>query len=79
MNVTQVGKDTVGIGHVLVDIIEIADKQLSPTIKLVKRLGGTRLLTKRLVEVANQLDRVCHLTGGLLAEQLADSDIGRAP
>ena len=61
MNVTQIGKDTVGIGHVLVDIVEIADKQLSPAIELVEGLGRSCFLTEGLVKVANQFDGVGHL------------------
>ena len=79
MDVAQVGKYTVGVCQVLVDIVEIADEQLSPAVELVERLVGTRLLTKRLVEVANQLDGVGYLPITLLTKEFADGDIGRTP
>ena len=46
MDVAQIGKHTVRVCQVLVDIVEIADEQLTPAIKFVERLVGTRLLTK---------------------------------
>ena len=35
VNVTQVGKHAVGICHVLVDIVEVGQKQLPPAVELV--------------------------------------------
>ena len=79
MDVAQVGKDTVGIGHILVDVVEVADEQLSPAVELVERLVRTRMQAERLVQVANQLDGVANRQRRLLAEQFADGDIGRTP
>ena len=79
VDVAQVGKYAVGVGHVLVDVVEVADEQLAPTIELVERLVAAGLKTERLVQVAHQLDGVGHMQLTLLAEQFADGDVGRAP
>ena len=79
VDVAQVGKHAVGVGHVLVDVIEIAEQQLPPAVELVQRLGRAGLKTERLVEIADLLDGVGYLKRGLLAEQFADGDIRGAP
>ena len=60
VDVAQVGEDAVGISHILVDVVEIADEQLSPAIELVKRLVRACMQAERLVQVAHQLDGVGH-------------------
>ena len=37
MNVAQIGEHKIGISHILIDVVEIGQQQLSPTIELVKR------------------------------------------
>ena len=79
VDVAQVGKHTVGIGHVLVDIVEVADEQLAPAIELIERLVAVGLEAERLVKVAHQFDGIGHLQFALLAKQVADGDVGRTP
>ena len=79
VQVAQVGEDAVGIGQLLVDVIEIADEQLSPTEELIEGLFGTCKLTEGLIEVADQLDGVGNMERGLLTEEFADGDVGRTP
>ena len=38
VDVFQIGKHAVGIGHVLVDVVEVGQQQLSPAVELVERL-----------------------------------------
>ena len=68
MNVAQIGKDTVGICHILVNVVEVADKQLSPAEELVECLVGTRLSAERLMEVAYQFQGVGNTELRLLSE-----------
>ena len=79
VQVAQVGKHAVGVGHVLVDVVEVADEQLSPAVEAVERLSAARDAAERLVKVADELDAVGHLQFRLLSEQLADGDVGRTP
>ena len=60
MNVAQVSKDAVGIGHILVNVVEVADEQLSPAIEFVERLLRACMQAERLVKITYQLDRVSH-------------------
>ena len=58
MDVSKVGKNLMGIGHVLVDIIKVGKQQLAPSVETVERLiltGDFRIGT---IEVADQLDGV---------------------
>ena len=43
MDVAQVGKDTVCVGQVLVDVVEVGKQQLSPAEETVEGLAGARL------------------------------------
>ena len=79
VDVAQIGEDAVGIGHVLVDVVEVRQQQLAPAVELVQRLLHARTLAERLVQVAHQLDGVGHHQVRLLAEEVADGDVGRAP
>ena len=79
MQVAQVGKHLIGIGHVLVYIIEIGQQQLSPAIEMVERLLDTSALDETLVELANELHRVAYHQIRLLTVQVADGDIRRTP
>ena len=79
VDVAQVGKHLVGVGHVLVDVVEVADEQLTPAVELVERLLRTRLLAERPVQLAHQLHRVGNIERALLPEQFADGDIRRTP
>ena len=79
VEVAQVGKDLVGVGHALVDIVEVGEQHLAPAVEMVERLVDAAHLGEALVKVADELDGVGNLTGGVLAEQLADGDIRRAP
>ena len=79
VDVAQIGKDVVGIGHVLVEVVEVADEQLAPAVELVERLVRVRLQAERQVKVAHQLDGVGNSQRRLLAEQLADGDVDGTP
>ena len=77
MDVAQVGKHLLRIGHVLVDIVEVGEQKLSPGIEVVERLVDARRGHKALVKVADELDGVGHAARGLLPEEVADGDISR--
>ena len=79
MNVLKVAEYAVGVCHVLVDVVEVGKQQLSPAVEVVERLVDARTLRERLVYVAYQLYRVGWLEVGMLAEEVADSDVGWAP
>ena len=79
MDVAQVGKDAVGVGHVLVYIVKVGKQELAPAVELVECLSRASLQAERLVEIAHLLDGVGNLKRGLLTEQFADGDIGGAP
>ena len=36
VDVAQIGEDAVGIGHVLVDVVEVRQQQLAPAVELVQ-------------------------------------------
>ena len=79
VNVAQVGKHLVGIGHVLVYVVEVSEQQLSPSVEVVEGLVDARLAYERLVQQAYQLYGVADDTVGVLPEQVADGDVGRTP
>ena len=79
VQVGDVGQHLVGIGHLLVDVVEVGQQQLSPAIEMIQRLVDTRHRRERLVQLAHQLDGVGHTTFGILAEQVADGGVGGAP
>ena len=68
VNVAQVGEHPVSIRHVLVDVVEVGQEQLSPTIELVERLVHARLSHECLVEFADELEWVGHGTLAVLPE-----------
>ena len=78
VNVLKVAEYAVGVCHVLVDVVEVGKQQLSPAVEMVERLVDARTLRERLVYVAYQLYRVGWLEVGMLAEEVADSDVGWA-
>ena len=77
--VLEIAENLVGIGHVLVDVVEVGQEELSPTIEVVERLGETSTFNERLVKVAYKLNGVAHLQVGVSAEQVANGNVGRAP
>ena len=38
VQIAQIGKDTVSISHLLVNVVEVIEQQLSPTIEMVECL-----------------------------------------
>ena len=46
VQIRQVGKHPMGIGHLFVDVIEVAKKHLSPSVEMVERFIYTRLRHK---------------------------------
>ena len=79
VNVAHVGKDTLGRRHVLVDIVEVAQQQLSPAVEVVEGLVDACTFHKTTVQVADEFDGVGHGEVGMTAEEVADRDIGRTP
>ena len=79
MDIPQVLKHLVGWSHVLIQIIEISQEQLPPTIEMIQRLIHLCRFGKTLVQLTYQQDRVSHLPFRVTAEQVADGDIGRTP
>ena len=79
VNVLKVAEYAVGVCHVLVDVVEVGKQQLSPAVEVVERLVDARTLRERLVYVADELYRVGWFEVGMLAEEVADSDVGWAP
>ena len=79
MDVAQVGKDTVGICQIFVNIVEVSKQQLAPAVEFIEALVRPRAAAERLMEVADELDGVGSLECRLLTEEFADSDIGWAP
>ena len=58
MQVAHVAEHLGGIGHVLVDVVEIGQQQLSPSVKMVECLVDARACHKTLVQVAGEFDGV---------------------
>ena len=79
VQVCDVGQHVVGIGHLLVDVVEVSQQQLAPSEEVVEGLVDASLCGERLVQLAHQLHGVGHLQRGVAAEEVADGDIGRAP
>ena len=59
-DVAQVGKHLVGIGHVLVEVVEVGHEQLPPAVEVVEGLVDARLLGEAAMQVAHQLHGVGH-------------------
>ena len=79
VDVPDVGKHLVGIGHVLVYVVEVGQQQLSPAVEVVKGLVDACHPDETFIQVAYQLYLVAHGSCGVVAEQLADGHVGRAP
>ena len=74
--VPEIGEDLVGSNHVLVNVVEVGQQQLSPSVKTVERLIEACHLGVGTVKVANQLNGVCNGQFRLAAEELADGEVG---
>ncbi len=79
MKIAEVAEHLFGICHVLVDVVEIGQQQLSPGVEVVERLCGAGAVGERFVQIADELDRVGHFEGGVLTKKITDGDICRAP
>ena len=83
MDVLQVAEHIAGRSHILVDVVEVADEQLSPAIEVVERLvagvGRVGDALEGLEQEADKPDGVADGKGRVLAEEVADGDIGRTP
>ena len=77
--VFKIAEYLVGISHILVDVVEVGNEQLSPTVEVVEGLVYARTLDERLVQIAYKLDGVAHRSCRVLAKEVADGDVGRAP
>ena len=79
MNIAKVSEHLIGIGHILVYIIEVGKQQLSPSVKMVERLFDSCTLDKRLMKVAYQFYGIGNFELSVRTEQVADGDIDRTP
>ena len=79
VQVAQVGKDAVGGCQLLVDVVEVGQQQLSPSIEVVEGLVDARLCGERAVQFAHQFDGVGEHALGMAAEEVADGGVGGAP
>ena len=78
--VTDIGEYPVCICHILVDVIEVGQQQLSPSVKLVKCLSHIAgHLSICFVEVAYTFDGIGHGQFGVLAEEIRNRNIGWTP
>ena len=51
--VLKVAEECIGIGHVLVGIVKIAQKQLAPKVEVVQSFGAFGMRTENLVKLAH--------------------------
>ena len=58
VDVAQVGKHLVGRAHVLVEVVEVGEQQLSPAVEVVEGLVDARTTGEALVEFADEQDGV---------------------
>ena len=79
MYVSEISKKMLSRCHVFVYIVEVGNEQLSPTVEVVEGLVYARTLDERLVQIAYKLDGVAHRSCRVLAKEVADGDVGRAP
>ena len=81
MIVFHLAEDLAGGCHVLVDIVEVAEQQLSPTEEVVERLDGAVLhhVLVGAIEQGDELQVVGNAQWRLAFEEVADGDIGRTP
>ena len=78
--VADIGEYQACICQVLVDVIEVCQKQLPPSIELVECLSDIAgHLYIGLVEVAYAFDGIGNGKSGMLTEEIGDRDIGRTP
>ncbi len=75
----QVAQQTVGIGHVLVDVVEVANQQLAPEEEFVERLVAAGLLLVDLIEQARQAQRVANGVWRQALKQFADAAVDGRP
>ena len=79
MVIAEVGKHLVGVGHILVEVVEVGQQQLSPSVEVVECLVDARLEGETPMEVGYQFDGVGNLQFRLLFKQFADGQVGWAP
>ena len=58
MQIGQVAKHIVGIGHILVQVIKVCQEQLSPAIKLIKGFCRACFLHITFVEFSHRCDGI---------------------
>ena len=79
VDIAQIGKHLIGRGHVFIEVVEVGQEQLSPTIEVVERFVDARTLGEAFVELAHQEDGIGHLETRVTSEEVADGDVGGAP
>lgn len=77
--VAKVGEDAARVGEVFVDVVEVGKQQLSPREELVERFVLARDGGENAVEVADEFHRIGHFERAVVAKQVADGDVRRAP
>ena len=60
VDIPDIGEDLISRSHVLVEVVEVGQEQLSPAIEMVEALFDACTLGEALVEFADQQDRVGH-------------------
>ena len=77
--VVDVGKEAAGVGHVLVDVVEVGQHHLAPGIELVHGLRVADAPGIGLIEAANALNGVAERIGRRLLEEFADGLVAGCP
>ena len=79
MQVAEVGKQALCVGHALVDVVEVGEQHLPPGIELVEAVVASRTRDEAFPEFEDEFDVVGHDESGVLAEEVADGGDGWAP
>ena len=61
VDITEVGKDLIRRSHVLIEVVEVGQQQLSPAVEVVERFVDARTLDEAFVELTDEQDGVGNL------------------
>ena len=79
LEVAEVLKQGFGIGHVLVEVVEIRQNALGPSVENVERWRPLHSLGVASVETAHRVDGVIDRKSRKAVEEVADGEIARCP
>ena len=79
VNISHVFEHKRCVSHILVNIVEVGQHNLSPGVEMVERLCHACHLHKCLMKIANKFYWVCNYLIRMFAKQFTDSKISRAP